>query len=211
MITNPLSVKINIPIGNDYSVAHYLKTVNLRSFSFPFDWCVIPVNSAIKLIENDFDDFLDKENLVFLPPCNRMLFSENGVDLKITEQLITPVVDKKYKILFPHDFSEKGELELPFVKEKYIRRIIRLQKILKEKSPTNFIYNIIPINDWQSDQFKLAKVRYPQHIESDIDIKNILTSFNNASYSFKLNEFKKQNKLLIAISKIKKRLHFLQG
>ncbi|MEM9161802.1 MAG: DUF1796 family putative cysteine peptidase, partial [Cyanobacteria bacterium P01_F01_bin.4] len=107
-----------IPIGVDCSVTHYLRKQKMRVQAFPFDWNVTPISSAISLIQNGFTDFMEEQNLLFLPPVKRMLFEENGIDLKVVDDIITPVVCKKYKILFPHDLSAAGKNDLPTVKQK---------------------------------------------------------------------------------------------
>lgn len=151
-------MSVLIPIEIDCSVTHYLRKKKKRFQAFPFDWNVTPISSAIHLIQNNFVDFLKRENLVFLPSTNRMLFEENGVDLKVSHEIITPVVDRKYKILLPHDFSAKGEDDLDLVKQKYERRIQRLKRSLEESREVVFIYNFREPNDWQLNQYKLSKV-----------------------------------------------------
>jgi len=74
--------KVYIPLGNDCSVSHFLRKSNLREKAYPFDWNITPLKSAIKLIENNFEDFLSLENLEFGEPCQRILFEESK-DLKI--------------------------------------------------------------------------------------------------------------------------------
>ena len=39
----------------------------LRSFSGPFDWIVSDFQSVLKMIESDFDDFMNKDNIFELP------------------------------------------------------------------------------------------------------------------------------------------------
>ncbi len=150
-----------IPIGIDCSVTYYLRNSQRRLQAFPFDWNVTPISSALKLIQNGFADFMEESNLLFLPPVNRMLFEENGIDLKISKEIITPVLDKKYNILFPHDFSAKGKKDLPSVKEKYERRIGRLKKRLEKSETTIFVYNLKTINDWQLLQYESSGIAFP--------------------------------------------------
>jgi hypothetical protein len=50
-----------IPIGVDCGIAEFLKTTNLRSFSFPFDWAVT-YNGVSKCIEEEFKDFIPNED-----------------------------------------------------------------------------------------------------------------------------------------------------
>jgi hypothetical protein len=50
-----------ISIGIDCGCAQWLKTHNLRQYAFPFDWCVT-YNGVSKIIENDFNDYLQFQN-----------------------------------------------------------------------------------------------------------------------------------------------------
>lgn len=149
-----------IPIGVDCSISHYLRRQGKRLQAFPFDWNVTPLSSAISLIKNGFVDFMEEDNLIFLPPVNRMLFAENGIDLKVSKEIITPVVCKKYKILFPHDFSRKGKEELFLVKKKYERRICRLKSLLEQSEKVLLVYNLRNINHWQLDQYKSSGIEF---------------------------------------------------
>ena len=119
-----------IPIGIDCSISHYLRHVGLRYEAFPFDWNVTPITSALSLIENNFEGFLEFDNLQFLPPTKRLLFEENDLVVNITNDIITPVVCRRYGMLFPHDFSEAGPQDYVKVKQKYDRRIQRLKDVM---------------------------------------------------------------------------------
>lgn len=46
-----------IPIGVDCGIASFLKKHNIRTISFPFDWCV-SYNGVSSCIDNDFDNFI---------------------------------------------------------------------------------------------------------------------------------------------------------
>lgn len=153
---------IFIPIGVDCSVTHYLRLKKMRVQAFPFDWNVTPIGSAISLIQNGFTDFIEEQNLTFLPPTKRMLFEENGIDLNVVDEIITPMICKKYKILFPHDFSAAGKKDLSAVKQKYERRIQRLIKLLNESENILFVFNSQPINEWQLAQYHSSGINFPQ-------------------------------------------------
>ena len=145
-----------VPIGTDCTAAHYLRRKGIRSMAFPFDWTVTPLLSALDLLENRFTDYLSQENLTFLPADNRLLFAENGTDIKISNDIITPVVCQKYGILYPHDFTEAGSADLPDVKEKYDRRIAKLLKLLDRGERLTFVYHIGELNEWQIRQLTAA-------------------------------------------------------
>lgn len=145
---------IYIPLGNDCSVAHFLRKENLRNFALPFDWNVTPLKSVVMLIENKFEDFLDPVNLIYEEPCQRLLFKEKK-DLEIKEDIITPVICRKYEMLFPHDFSVKGLDDLALVKDKYLKRIIRFQKLMNDRNTIIvFVVADSKLNIWQNDIFK---------------------------------------------------------
>ena len=65
IISKPKANYEVIPLGINCAIANYLRLYNLRKHALPFDWIVTPIQSAIKLIDNDFDDFLCRDNLVF--------------------------------------------------------------------------------------------------------------------------------------------------
>lgn len=187
-----MNEKKYIPIGNDCSVSHYLRRQGLRHEAYPFDWNVTPIQSALSLIENNFDGFLDFKNLQFLSPTNRLLFKENGVDLEISNDIITPVVCHRYGILFPHDFSQNGPGDYEEVKKKYAKRISRLMHLLQTPSPKEFIFTLETPNDWQLEQYRAAGLAFDvvneqetmkqfqrlQHSKIEIRSLNSLKEFN---------------------------------
>ena len=150
-----------VPIGVDCQVAHYLRRRRLRHHAFPFDWTVTPVLAALRLIENDFQEFLDPQNLVFLPPQKRLLFREDDTGLHETGEIITPVVCRKYGILFPHDFSAAGMDDLAGVQEKYAKRIARLQELKANGRTLTLIYHCGAVNEWQAMQLKKSGASVP--------------------------------------------------
>jgi len=129
----------------------------MRKEAFPFDWLIIPTKVALAFILKPLDDFCAIENLVFLRPTKRLLFSETGKEVHITDEVITPVVDVKYGILFPHDFSASGENDYPQVADKYSRRMDRLRRLVKnENICLELMFTAARPNDWQLDQFAAA-------------------------------------------------------
>lgn len=194
---------VYIPIGNACNIASYLKHVGLRGIAYPFDWNVTPIKSAVKLINNDFEDFMELENLIFLEPTNRLLFKEDGINLEVTEDIITPVYCKKYNMLFVHDFSSKGKKEFELIKNKYIRRIERLRKILKSDKKIIFVYDNSPLNDWQSGLYKNVEYSFEFLSDNDLDKLNIT---RDKIEIISLDEVKKRTILLRIFASIKKKL-----
>ena len=128
----------------------------MRVTAFPFDWNVTPIQATVELIRNDFEDFLDSSNLVFLPPVNRLLFNEDGIEVEIKNDIITPAICRRYQILFPHDFPRSGAEQLGTVKAKYNRRIDRLISLLQSETHLIFITHNEQLNDWQQEQYVAA-------------------------------------------------------
>ena len=191
-----MSQKTFVPIGVDCSVSHYLRNKNMRVQAFPFDWNVTPISSAITLIQNGFNDFMEEKNLIFLPPVKRMLFEENGVDLKVVDEIITPVICKKYKILFPHDFSVAGKEDVFVVKQKYERRIRRLVKLLDESEKLLFVFNLRLINEWQLAQYEFSGVNFYQE-----EIKDLAINFESSKLHFRNTSFISLDSLKLQIDR----------
>jgi len=145
-----------IPLGINCDISHHLRSKELRANAFPFDWNITPIQATVELIRNDFEDFLDSSNLVFLPPVNRLLFNEDGVEVEIKNDIITPTICSRYHILFPHDFPSSGAEQLGTVKDKYNRRIDRLISLLQSETHLIFITHNEQLNDWQQEQYVAA-------------------------------------------------------
>ncbi|MDH5527097.1 MAG: papain-like cysteine peptidase [Nitrospirota bacterium] len=142
-----------IPLGTNCAPSHFLRAIGLRTTALPFDWNVTPVRTSIELIKNGFSDFFDIGNLIFLPPVFRLLFDEKGVELEMKNDIITPVVCRKYNMLFPHDLPEDYRKSIDDVKEKYSRRIARLTELLHSDRHLIFVHHDERLNDWQESQY----------------------------------------------------------
>ncbi len=149
-----------IPLGVNCSISHYLRSKGLRNRAFLFDWSITPMQSAIELLRNDFNGFMSDDNLVYLPPANRKLFNEDGEEVEVENDIITPVICKKYAMLFPHDFSGNGRDDFFAVQTKYRRRINRIRELLNSQTHLIFVANEVQQNDWQREQYKLAGVPF---------------------------------------------------
>ncbi len=177
------SNKILIPIGRQCVIANTLRIYHLRKKAYPFDWNIVPISTALKLIENRFKDFLSEENLVFLPPVkDRPLNKKDelveNIDGSIFWDLRTPVICKKYKMLFLHDFSEKGIDDLPIVKEKYRRRIFQMLEIIDKGKDILFLYDNSEIQN--KEIFQIYK-------SAGMDIKKILSNDDFLNMKSNLN------------------------
>lgn len=102
--------KYVISLGSYCPVAQAIKDLSFRNASYPFDWVISEsFEKVIELIKNNFDGFLDYDNL-YQYTYNRDRYKNN-----------------KYLISFFHDFNRRESLriQLPYVKRKYKRRIHR--------------------------------------------------------------------------------------
>ena len=107
-----------ISLGWFCGTASSLSQLGLRSFSGPFDWCLSDFQAVVNQIDNEFADFLKKDNLEMVNK-NPKVFR-----------------DRKYNFYYNHDVKENFENEYDNIYAKYTRRIERFIK--KLKSPTCF-------------------------------------------------------------------------
>jgi hypothetical protein len=163
------------------SIAEFLRKTKLRRCALPFDWSITPVASALSLIENRFQGFLEPENLVFLNTTKRVLYEDDGVTLMKSNEVVTPVVCRRYGILFPHDFSARGRDDLDDVRVRYERRIERLLKLIDENKKMHMVYVQRPLLRWQRKQYRAAGVRYQTLREDELEGMYSRLSLNNSS------------------------------
>lgn len=117
--------------GANCSVAHNLRYRGIRKYSLPFDWCYIEDKIALqKLIEgfkNNFSDFCKKENM-----------------LKVQGNLHHNVIfkDEYSGYFFPNHFEQENLDLIAYnkFKQKFDRRINRLQDILKQSKKVLFVF-----------------------------------------------------------------------
>lgn len=98
-----------------------LRKANLQVFSYPFDWLFgSDFSGRIDILCNDFEGFLNKDDLVFSGP---------GEVIK-TDVYKNP----KNGLVFNHDFQTGLSLDeaYPLVQEKYNRRISRLSELIEQ-------------------------------------------------------------------------------
>lgn len=103
-----------ISLGYNCSNASSMAKNGFRSFSGPFDWCVIPYGALIHFLETDFYDFLEYDNLQLM----------SGEDKCFN--------DIKYKLTFPHEIKKSLQDDFSNIKDKYNRRIDKIRSILGE-------------------------------------------------------------------------------
>ena len=108
-----------ISLGWFCGVASSMSRYGLRNCAGPFDWYFSDLESVLKLIETDFNDFMARKNL-----------SVDVDDPKVFN-------DKKYGFRCNHDIQNDFETEYEEIYQKYMRRADRFLQDTKE--PTCFI------------------------------------------------------------------------
>lgn len=144
-----------ISLGNNCTAARTLKILNLRTFSFPFDWLWgVPLVKNLDWILHGFKDFLNYEDLTYAPQIE-----EGAKHLNVK--------NSRTGTYFVHDFLTNSYDDFLSIQEKYNRRCLRLLNECKNKK--NFFLYIEHHND---------KINYTQSLEPIllklIDVKSKL-------------------------------------
>lgn len=119
-----------ISLGSACASALILKKCKLRLFSSPFDWLYgSNIVDRAKILANDFEDFINKEDLIYLDT------REHPEPRKIYK-------NTKNGLVFNHDFSYTNSLneDYPKVFEKYTRRANRLLTAIEKSNSACFVY-----------------------------------------------------------------------
>lgn len=104
-----------ISLGYKCKVAASMQKYGLRSFSGVFDWCCSEFKGVIQTMDNDFLDFLNKENLIIMP---------NPLKFK----------DVKSDIIFEHDIKKSFDEDYKQIYAKYMRRIENFRARIKNST-----------------------------------------------------------------------------
>ena len=107
-----------LSLGWFCGIASSLSKLGLRNFSGPFDWYFSDFDSVINQIDNEFIDFMKKENL------------------EIIENKPAEFRDKKYNFYCNHDIKENFDKEYADIYNKYTKRAKRFIESIK--NPTCF-------------------------------------------------------------------------
>jgi len=154
-----------LPIGNNCNIATALKNLNIRRYSYPFDWILVSDNCLhdfiffllnLKIDDNNkcsFDIALDE----FFNIDNNKIYLNNSKEV---------FVNKKYEATFLHD-------DISTIKEKYHRRIKRM------------------INDFYSaDRVDLIYAsRWTRHDKTLLSIMDSLSSLRHNIFLHSINGF----------------------
>lgn len=131
MFTNKFDLVVSM--GEDCACAMYLRKCSLRDASYPFDWlCHAAFETRIECLKNNFDGFLEKENMRRLDkPTTGLRDLEND-----------SYEDVNTGFYFYHDFKENVPFDIVFsgVKNKYERRIERLYKNIEKCKKVLFVW-----------------------------------------------------------------------
>lgn len=128
--------KINNPVfislGCSCEVAHQLRWNGMRDRAFPFDW-LLTTNCAgfVALLEDNFKFFMDNRYLSMA--CHNSTY--------------TSLFNNYYYIEFRHDLYDMDtsfEEHLPFIQEKYEKRIHRFRELGSYPGKVYFIRSAYP-------------------------------------------------------------------
>ncbi len=179
-----------ISLGEACFVANMLKETKERHFSSPFDWVMgANLRTRLEFILNDFEGFLNIENLIPYPPAT-------------PPEHFDAYINTKNGMIFNHDFRNELPFEEAFkeASEKYQRRIDRLinlfsspckivllyMDMLDKKDPNLTVDNLteymVRINTkFKESHIQLVYFQYTKDLKSG-DIKNINKYLSIAEY-----------------------------
>ena len=129
-----------VSLGYNCDVAHFLRYSGLRKKAYPFDWCVTPNESIVRLIENGFSNFLDVRKLTFSEPHKALFFEGEGDRTVESDKVVVTAYCSEYGMSFPHDFSDEHDRTYQKVSDKYNDRIARLMDLMKSDKNVIFIF-----------------------------------------------------------------------
>lgn len=122
-----------VGFGEDCACSMYLRKNNLQFKSYPFDWLTnASFDVRLNLIINDFKNFLNIEDIKFLPKTDDVY---DDVDCDYYENL-------RNGFYYFHEFPLgcKPENVIEEIKEKYNRRIKRFYKKIEESEKMLFVW-----------------------------------------------------------------------
>lgn len=148
-----------ISLGSFCSVAMELEKKGLRTASYPFDWLIVDeLESVLRLIENNFTDFLDASSMS-------------------REHRPNVYYNEKINAHFYHDFNGYDPLEsqIPEQQKKYDRRIKRFYDDIQQ--PTLFVrYCKTPEDETYIRKNKEKILKYLQSFNPENQILYIMSS-----------------------------------
>lgn len=122
-----------ISLGEDCACSMYLRKHNLQVKSYPFDWLTnASFETRLEMILNDFQNFLNLEDLKFLPK-DPNVFNDKNCDY---------YENIKNGFYYYHEFPEGCPIQESFnkVKIKYERRIKRFYETIEKSEKVLFVW-----------------------------------------------------------------------
>lgn len=177
-------------IGAACSCSETLRKCGLQFQSYPLDWLYRGnLKTRIDLIVNDFQDFINKEDLV------KSGEREHPLPCDIYTNI-------RNKIVFNHDFALHKNLDdtYPGVKEKYDRRIKRLYENIEKSNKILVVYVQTPTMRTKIKKIKRCiKENLPNLQEKfpNKDIKFLYIAHKKYPFHFKRNIKVTKNVLLV--------------
>lgn len=106
-----------VSLGGNCSVSYHLNQYGLREKAYPFDWCDMSLNSLIKVLEHNFENF-DNVNIIKYS-TNHPHFEEDNRG--------SYLLKNPYGIKFGHELKLRGDVNI--LKQSLLRRIKRFFKL----------------------------------------------------------------------------------
>lgn len=122
-----------LSIGEDCACTAYLRNHNLQMLSYPFDWLTkAAFETRLELILNDFENFLNLEDLKFLEKTPEM-FNDKHCDY---------YENTRNGFYYFHEFPKDEDPKNSFdeVKDKYDRRIKRTYESIQSAERVLFVW-----------------------------------------------------------------------
>lgn len=122
-----------VSIGEDCACTSYLRNHNLQVLSYPFDWLTkAPFEIRLELILNDFENFLNLEDLTFIPKPPDM-FNDKYCDY---------YENTRNGFYYFHEFpiGVDPKESINEIKAKYERRINRMNEMIIQSERVLFVW-----------------------------------------------------------------------
>ena len=166
-------------IGAACSCSETLRKCGLQFQSYPLDWLYGgKLKTRIDLIVNNFQDFINKEDLM------KTGEREHPLPCDI-------YANKKNKIIFNHDFALHQNLDdtYPAVKEKYDRRIKRLYDNIRKSNKILIVYIQTPNTKTKTKHIKKDIIENISEIQNKYPNKDIkLLYIAHKKYPFSIKK-----------------------
>lgn len=160
---------ITIGLGCSCEPALNTRKYNIRTFAFPFDWCLTPYNALYYFINNDFKDYFKKENLVPSSKVHFSLYMEaflTRLNYVTVSQHFKWVLDKQFGMIYNHDFPNNTLATIARNYDshykKYMRRIQRLYSEVNSGKHVYFIRYFDTTRLEAYELYKLLKLKFPK-------------------------------------------------